>query len=304
MSDAPKNEAPDNAYNALSERAPLPPGAAKFYMAGSDDRPTDTRTVGVAVRVRADLKIGDRDFSASLCMHEVAVLRRFYEMRAGGAIRLATGWQPALPRLVPLTHDKLKAEAERMARTFVVSRNGQPPVMCFADFFGQSPSEQLVRLHTVMKQQCEGWLDLMKRARGRMTTHHEDPVLVESMVQDLITEKELDELANLADPSRRGLDDIELGEIVLPGLDSVLTPANNADAVAAAKAAAEADDKPDPLEQLMDRLKAAGASERQALETASLLEIAGDPAKISDEDLTRIAGGKGRVAAFRKAIAG
>ena len=303
MSDAPKTDIPDNAYNALSERAPLPSGAAKFYMAGSDDRPTDTRIVAVAVRVRADLKIGDRDFSASLCMHEVAVLRRFYEMRAGGAIRLATGWQPALPRLVPLTHDKLKAEAERMARTFVVPRQGQPPVMCFADFYGQSPSEQLVRLHTIMKQQYEGWLDLEKRARGRLTVHHEDPAIMASMVQDLITEKELDDLANMADPSKRGLDDIELSEILLPGISSALTPANNVDAVAAAKAAAE-QEPADPLEQLMDRLKAAGATERQSLETASLLEIAGGVDKISDEDLSRIAGGKGRAAAFRKAMVG
>jgi len=301
MSEAPKNDIPDNAYNALYERA-APPSKDKFYIAGSDDRPTDMRIVAVAVRVRAELKVGDRDFSCPLCLHEVATLRRFYEMRAGGSIRLVPGWLPNLPRTVPLTHDKLKSEAERMARTFIVPRIGQPPVMCFADFFGQSPSEQLIRLHTVMRQQFDAWNDLLKRAAPRLVKGSEDPAITEALIQDLITEKELDEIANLADPSRRGLDDIELAEIPLPA-GAVETPKPvDLDAM---KAAAEAEDKPDALEAVMDRLKAqAGASERQALETASLLEIAGSADKISDEDLARIAGGKGRAAAFRKVLAG
>lgn len=302
MSEAPKNETTDNAYNALPERTQAP-SKDKFYIAGSDDRPTDLRNVAVAVRIRTALKVGDRDFSAPLCLHEVAVMRRFYEMRGGGDIRSVSGWQPALPRLVPLTHDKLKAECERMARTFVVPRVGSPPVMCFADYFGQSPSEQLVRLHSVMKQQYEGWQALVTRAKGRLLTPNTDPAITESLIHDLITEKEMDELINLADPSRRGLDDIELGEITLPDLNALASDSGS-DKVAAAKAAAESDDKPDPLDALMDRLKAAGATERQALETASLLEIAGAVDKISDEDLARIAGGKGRVAAFRKALAG
>lgn len=291
-----------SAYNAVDDRK-MDPKAPKFYMAGVDDRPTDLRVVAVAVRFRCELKVGDRDFSAPLCLHEIAVMRRFYEMRGGGNIRVVSGWLPGLTRFVPLTHDKLKREMERMARTFVVPRAGQPPIMCFADYFGQSPSEQLVRVHTVMRQQFDGWLALVKRAEGRMVRPHEDPKVNDSLVQDLITEKEMDELVNLADPSRRGLDEIELDQVVFP-TEATAAVATGDDRVAVAKAMAEADEKADPLDATMDRLKVAGANERQALETASLLEIAGSVDKISDEDLARIAGGKGRAAAFRKALLG
>lgn len=283
-----------SAHNALNERAVK--STTPFYMSGVDDRPQDARIVAVAVRARCELKVGDREFSGCLCLHEIAVMRRFYEMRGGGSIRATPGWLPALSRHVPLVHDKLRMEAERMAKTFVVPRAGQPPIMCFAEFFGQAPSEQLTRLHAVMRQQYEAWSALLEKAKARLEKLPVDQNIAISMANDLITERELEELIAIADPSKKGMDEIELPEVEM-------APETPAVSLESAKAAADADPG-DDLDKRLTRLRDAGATEKQAFDIASLLEIVGDLDKISDQDIAKAAGGKARVEAYRAALRG
>lgn len=286
---------------------PAKQGAKPFYVAGVDDRSTDDRIVAIAVQIRTELKIGDRDFSAgSLCLHEIAVMRSFYEARGGGSIRPQPGWLPNLDRFPKLTSEKLKQEAERLRKTAMVPRAGMPPIMCFDALYGTTPNEQLTRLHTVMKEQYEAWNKLMEVCRGRLKATPAgakitDPAVFEAMAADLMTEREIDEIINLANPAMRGLSEIELGEIkpkapvTVPDAGPLNTSTDGA-----------AEGEEDEVDKRLSRLRAAGVEERAANELASLLELVGDSGKVADEDIAKIAGTKEKatVSKIRKALLG
>ncbi len=66
-------------------------GDPPVHFASSDIRPTDKRIVAVTIGVRANLKQADRNFSCALCMHEIPVYKRFYELM-GGSVDIEPGW--------------------------------------------------------------------------------------------------------------------------------------------------------------------------------------------------------------------
>jgi hypothetical protein len=301
--------------------------AQPFFLNGSDDRPLDIRTVAVAIIVRTTFRVAERDASAPLGLHEIAVLRRYYEHRGGGTIRPEPGFPPGLSRFVELTHDKLKQEQANLAR-FIIPRIGSAPINCFAELFGSQPQEQLTRLHKVMKEQLEAWNALAANARKRLDSQIReqgkdltgvDPRVIESMTFDLITERELEEIINLADPSREGLGEIELQEVLRPapagsitaaldGIEKVVTSAEglktqkvvtSAEGLKTQAAAGESFS-----DKVLDRLTDAGIPLKQADAVVSLLEIEPDPAKLSDDQIVKALGGKANLAAVKAAFKG
>jgi len=297
-----------------------PKSGAKFYMAGSDDRPTDNRIVAVAIRIRCDIKIGDRDFSSgSFCLHEIALMRRYYDARGGGSIRPQPGWLPALDQFARLTHDKLRAEIDRLRKGTVVPRPSQAPLVCFDDLFGTMPNEQITRMHTVMREQYDAWLKLVATCVGRMGARgHADPLIAKSMSLDLMTEREIDEIINIANPAMRGLSELELPAVPVPAApvplpilsDEEMEAAERA-ALAGAKASLDAaklaaEGDKDPIADQLDRLKALGIPDRTAMELSSLLELAGAADTVADADISKITGfkDKAKVADVRKALIG
>jgi hypothetical protein len=296
---------------------PAPAAPSPFYMSGVDDRPADNRVVAISVGVRAEMKVGDRDFSGVMMLHELVVMRRFYEARGGGSIRLQPGWLPGLDRYRKLIRSDLMSEIQRLRTSMVVAKQpGTPPVMCFNEFFGQEPGEQLSRMHEVMRQQYEAWKALLAKCKTRLTgdltwinphTSKREALpaaVIESMACDLMTEREMDDIANIANPSMRTIDDLELAPIDEPAPAAPAAPTKSLAEIEAEVAADEGDKAMADLDALMARLTAAGAKENEVLPLASLLEAAKEPGRISDDDIILILGNKGRLAAIRKAFKG
>lgn len=271
--------------------APLPPPIDTFFAIGEDDRPTDNRIVACSIGLRCEFKVGDRDASGVYLAHEICVLRRFYEARAGnGLIRPTGGWPPGLDRYRRLTHNDLTRERDRLNKMVVVLSGGRV-ASPFKDLFGGTPAEQLTRLHSVMRNQLEAWQKLLARAKTRIPPGSENlnPMVLEAMACDLMTEREVEELVLMADPSTQGLEEMTLPEISAPS---------------APFAQAAAEDKPDDLDACMARLDAVGVKKQQALELASLLEMSGGADKITDDQIAKIAGGKGMLSAIKGALRG
>ena len=278
---------------------PLPEEAPRqgMYIIGSDDRPLDTRVVAVAIAVRADSKVGDREFSHTLNLHEAAVIRRFYESR-GGSIVLSPYWPPGITRFRQLTQDELRRERDRMRTSFVIPRPvGQAPVLCFDEFFGAQPADQLRRLHAVMKEQLDAWNTLMVAARKRVTEDVRDPAVRDMLASERIQARELDEIANIADPSKRGLDEVELGEIMLTA-----TPAPG-DAPLLGNRVAPPQEADTDLDKALDAVTKAGFPSK-ALELVALLESKGKPDNMSDAEIAQITGNAGDAPRIRAALKG
>ncbi len=266
----------------------LKPGAHPGFMIGTDDKPMDNRIVAVSLGVRAEMKVGDRTFSAPVLLHEVTVLRHYYEMRAGSCqVRITAAWVPGLDRTRKLTHQELSDEVKRLRETFVVAKQGGQVIKSFELFYGTDPATQLKKLHEVMKKQHEAWNDLAAKAMTRLpvdtATLH--PKVRESMASELITDRELEEIVALADPSRSGLEEIELAEIKSIDID-VAPKVVDLDAV---KAEAEKDEIVDSeIEALLDKLTSGGLNSQNAQAVATLFSTHD---KVTDEDLIRAVGG-------------
>lgn len=289
----------------------LPANVAPAFSSGPDiGRAENGRIVAYAIRVRSDLKVGDRDFSGEICLHELVIMRRFYEEVNGGSINPNPAWPPALQRLVPLTQEQLKVELNRMLLNYVVPRANSVFVVPTA-FLGTEPAEQLKRIHTVMQKQLEAWAKVVEVARKRLdgqsfsSPHWE---LVAAF--DHITARELEEVANIADPSRDGVGDLELPEALLSAEPSSTVPEMIAagqltpEAVQAQVEAEgqEADAQQNLVEKLVGK---ADLNQQQALAVATLVDLM-EGAEIPDSDLSEAIGSKAksRLDAVRRALKG
>lgn len=284
-----------------------------MFIIGADDRPADTRTVAIALTLRAEIKVGDREFSSPVHAHEVVVLRHFYEARAGsGQVRVYAAWPPGLNRDKSLTHSDLAAEAKRMRDSFITVRQGGQVVRSFDTFFGTEPTEQLKRLHAVMREQREAWNALYAKALKRIEGDTADlhPEMRKSMAYDLITEREVEEILLIADPARRGLnefvlDEIKEADLTLTGdaaINQALTPKPSLDEIKA-NAEKQADDESSTTlgERVADLLGAAGVESTKALAVGTLWDQ--HAGQVSDDDLARVLGSKAKADQARKIIA-
>jgi hypothetical protein len=290
----------------------VPRGSTPFYMVGTDDRPLDTRVVAVAIAVRADVKVADRDFSAPVCIHEIPVLQRYLEAMTGSCtLRINGGWPPGLPRFRRLTQDNLRTEVRRLSAR-VVPLKDRPPLEPFSSFFPGTEDEKVIRLHKVMKEQLEAWTALAEKAIARISPEKlrgiDDPEIHKSLAADYITEQEVMTVANMADASRR-----ELAEIVLPGVDDVLVRAQalaaRVDAgLEAIKAAAAVADPTEAVGDLVtdafSRMKEVGFADAVAVAVSALLEPHGREDMVPDEAIISAGVDKAKLAAARRALKG
>lgn len=284
---------------------PPKPEPAPMFIIGADDRPADNRIVARTIALRGDIKAGDREFSSPVLAHEVIALRHHHESRTGsGQIRVSASWPPGLPRERGLTHSDLAAEVKRMRETFLSPRQNGQVIKSFEIYFGAEPTEQLKRLHEVMRLQYAAWSELVDKAVKRIEgdTSKLHPEVVKSMAYDLITEREVETVLALADPSRAGLKEIELAEV--KPADIALAAAAVKQDLDAVKAAAEKEvDETEltPGERIADKLGASGLDSQRAMAVGALVENAGgEPSKVSDEDLIRVLGSKQKAEQIRK----
>lgn len=287
-----------------------------MFIVGADDRPLDTRIIAIALCFRADLKAGDREFSSPVNAHEVVVLRHFYEARTGsGQVRLAPSFPPGLSRERQLTHADLAGEVKRMRETFISPRQNGQLIRSFDAYFGAEPTEQLKRLHEVLRKQYEAWTKLVAKAMTRLAdpekaSNPEEQVRLNAVrlseAYDVITEREIEEIFLLADPSRSGLQEIQLSEIKAVDLTLVGDAAINQalkpsieEIRTAAEASADSEANLSIGELISDRLHATGLDAARAMAVGSLVETAGAPDKVSMEDLIRVLGSKQKAEQIR-----
>ncbi len=300
--------------------ATMPPAKVKapMFIVGADDRPLDTRIVAIALSFSAELQAGDREFSSPVNAHEVIVLRHFYEARTGsGKVRILPGFPPGLTRERPLTHADLAGEVKRMRETFVSPRQNGQLIRSFDSYFGTEPTEQLKRLHEVLERQYKAWIALVKKAATRLdappvATSAEEKLRLDAIrlseVYDVITEREIEEILALADPSRAGLQEIQLAEIKSADLtltgDAAIEQALFAkptleDVKAAADAAADEEASLSIGELIADRLHANGLDGTRAMAVAALVETAGSAEKVAMDDLIKVLGSKQKAEQIR-----
>lgn len=315
-----KVEAPDNQGSiippmpeaflpAAKETSVTKQLARRAFSSGPDVSalPSSRRVVAYAVRVRADLKVGERDFSGEICLHEAVILRRFYEDSGGGSVRITADWAPALERLIPLTHEQLKAELQRMTDNFIVIReNG---TTCVVDaFLGAEPGVKLRRLHEIMGKQLARWSEIVEIARKRVQGPSPDPDLALIEAFEAITPRELEEVANLADPSRDGVGEIELPEAMSPTA-SVSVPTAQAKPENPEEVESRINSEvqtPDAMQTLVNRLvQKSDINQQQALAVATLAELF-DGAEIPEKDLQDALGSvsNAKLEAVRRALKG
>lgn len=276
----------------------LPANVAPAFASGPDIGRVDSgKIVAYAIRIRGDFKVGDRDFSGEISLHELVIMRRFYEEVNGGSIAANATWPPGLQRLVPLTQDQLKVELNRMLANLIVPKNNTIMVVPTA-FLGTEPAEQLKRLHEVMRKQLEAWakvVDLAKERLGpsRPTNPHWELVAA----FDAITSRELETIANIADPSADGDGGLELPEALAPVPEvtsSGLAPKPMTPDEAMAAAVASETKAEDATLVLVQRLiDKAELTQQQALSVASLVELM-EGAEIPDNDLSEAIGSKAK----------
>lgn len=293
---------------------PLSTSPDGFFVVGSDDRPMDNRIVAMAIGIRADIKVGDREFSSSLSVHEALILRHYLDMMGGGCtMRLSAAWPPGLSRYRHLTQDNLKNEVGRLSR-MIVPRKDAPPLECMAIYFPGTLNERMVRLHKIMGEQYQAWEKLLEKAMARLrqdnvpgldTLH---PERVKSLAANYITEQEIESVVRLADPAAGQLDSIELPEIVYTPAPAAPAPqaAKNFDAlIAEANRLADAGDPAaDRVHDAFQRLRDAGFKDAEATAVSALLEQQANADKVSDEDIIRAVGGKAKLATARLALKG
>ena len=293
----------------LLEATSLPTNMKAAYSSGPDIGSPDTgRIVAYAVRVRATLKVGDREFSGDICLHDTVMLRRFYEELGSGSVVLAPEWVPYLQRIVPLTQEQLQRELTRLLENYIVPRaNGATVVP--AIFLGTEPAEQLKRLHSIMQRQLSAWSALVDSAAKRVPHPSKDPAHALAQAFEAITARELEDVAGIADPGRDGAGTIELPEVLLPtaplaAAAAAPSPAPSPEEVHRLLAAEEL--VVDAAEALITRLTVkAGLTQQQALGVAAVVEVAAG-GELSDTVLLDAAGplSKTKLDAVRRALKG
>lgn len=306
----------------LTPAAPAPAAVASFpsnrsYESGpglSGGRVVSERTVGYAIKVLADLKIGEREFSGEIDMHAVVCLRRKYEEMGGGTVTLRPDWKPGLQRLTPVTQEQLGRVIETMHETYVVPRANGGVLDIFSLFYGAEPSQQLKRIHEVMRLQMDAWAKLTERAIARVpeASRPRDRNVLLTMAFELIAPRELEDIARIADPSsnEEGLS-VELPAALMPATAAITAQAGAAASQMSLddlqrQAAHDADASGADAEQLalVGRLEKAGVSPQHALAVASTVELMdGD---ISDEAIAAAieSTAKGKIDAVRRALKG
>jgi hypothetical protein len=209
--------------------------------------------------------------------------------------------------LIPLTHEQLKAELTRMSEAFVIVReNGTVAVV--DSFLGSDPGAKLRRLHEIMGKQVARWSEVVEIARKRVQGPSSDPDLALVEAFDAITPRELEELANLADPSRDGIGEIELPEAMAPSA-AALAPAAPVKQESPEEVEARINAEtppPDATQALAARLvQKADINQQQALAVATLAEMFGGE-EIPEGDLSDAIGSvaKGKLDAVRRALKG
>ena len=278
----------------------LPPkdtGRFSGFVIGETDRPQDERTVAVTIGVRANFRVNDREFSGAICLHEVLALRKFYEEQ-NGSVTLEAGWPAGVPRHRHLTQAQLMAEVTRMSRDYVIPKeNGKIDIM--AIYYGAEPSVRLRKIHEIMRKQAEAWAALVPVIMARAKPSEGHALLVwnnlhdevkRSQAYDGISTQELNRIVNLADPALDVMENLVLESIPLSaalGVGSPTEPPVDVDQSAIqAEAEAAADAAQTPVERLVDALAAGGLSASDALAVASLVEMVGAGAKLTDSDIS------------------
>lgn len=295
---------------------PLSTSPDGFFIVGSDDRPMDNRIVALAIGIHADIKVGDREFSSSMSVHEALILRHYLDMMGGGCtMRFSGAWPPGLSRYRRLTQDNLKNEVARLSR-MIVPRKDAPPLECMAMFFPGTLNERMVKMHKVMEEQYQAWEKLLEKAQARLMQDNVPgiaglhPERVKSLAANYITEQEIEGIVKMADPAAGQLDAIELREIVYQKTTLAAPPtqeaAKNFDALIAeaGRLADAADPAGERVHAAFQRLKDAGFKDSEASDVAALLERADSADKVADEDIIRAAGGKAKLAAAKLALKG
>jgi hypothetical protein len=277
----------------------LPANVAPAFASGPDIGKVDSgKIVAYAIRIRGDFKVGDRDFSGELCLHELVIMRRFYEEVNGGSIAANATWPPAFQRLVPLTQDQLKVELNRMLSNYLVPKNNSVFVVPTA-FLGTEPAEQLKRLHEVMRKQLEAWAKVVESAKERLGSNiPSNPHWALVAAFDAITARELEMVANIADPSADGDGGLELPEALAPvgeislGNGPAQAPMTPDEAMAAA-IASESTEKDKTLALVDNLVGKGGLTHHEALAVSQLVELM-EGSEIPDNDLSEAIGSKSK----------
>ena len=311
MSDSPLPAQPVGEISPTQYMRETKKDAEPFFIAGENDRPEDNRIVAVTIGVRCKFKTQDRESSGPVCVHLVPTMRKFYELQ-GGSIEIEPGWPVKLERLRPLTATKLKQEVERISATFRIPTDNGGVVDCVLPFLGATPDDRLRNLRDQMEQQMVAWKKLVEVGKGRLDPEAKamHPAVQLSLAYENFTAKELEQIVNMGDPSKRASSDVDLSEIVVPDLES--TPASldkptkpSIDLEALQKEIAENMGKEgDEIDAALDRLKKAGFNEGQSIALASLIDLHGGGAKIPANEIERVLGSKAKLAEAKAALKG
>jgi hypothetical protein len=226
---------------------------------------------------------GEREFSACAGLHELPILKRFYDA-IGGNITVNKAWVPGVSRQRTLNQDALAAELERLTNTYIVRGDGKGVRSITAEVYGATPSEQLRSLHKAMKAILEAWVKLEAKGLERVKAGYPKeklarlhPAEIAAMASDEILEREIDEVVALADPQTLSLNEIELSNVQIPAPEK-------ADAVVESVAEGE-----DPEEALQTYFTRAGLKGDTAVDLATLCVTIG-AAKVTDAQLGTVRG--------------
>ncbi len=239
-------------------------------------------TVAIAVSVNFDLIDGNRRRGHAIPLHEVPMLRRLY---ANGEFKLLTSWVPAVDRRRTLTQGQFTDEMKRLAESYVIP---SPKRDLFAEVYGTTPSDQMLKLHAGMRAIYEGWTALwaeaLKRlaATGRAGVH---PHMLHQLVGEVISVEEIERLVSLVEPLPSALASIKLDAINIQQ-----DPATNAPAETTGEGQSGSTAS-DPMTRLIAGLEADGLDNQTAMEAATLaIEL---PDLTSEELGTQLAQLKG-----------
>lgn len=259
--------------------------ASPVFFVGDDRRKSvgDDKIVAVSVTVNLVCREGEREFSASAGLHELPVLRRFYDA-IGGNITINKSWVPGVPRQRTLNQDALATELERLTNTYIVRADGKGVRNITAEVYGPTPSEQLRNIHKAMKEIMQAWAKLEEKGLQRVMAGYPKeklaklhPQEIAALAADEILDREIDEVIALADPQTIALNEIELSHVQIPGPEK-------ADAVTESVAGGE-----DPEEALQTYFQRAGLKEDTAIDLATLCVTIG-AAKVTDAQLGTVRG--------------
>jgi hypothetical protein len=273
------------------------------------------RVVAVSISVNVDIKIGDREFSACVPLHEIPLLKRKH---ANGMVTIRPDWVPALERTRRITEAALKEELDRLNHIYVIAVE-KGKVDLVGEVFGVTDSERLRGLHSSMRKLHDGWValyvaavDAVRKKRpvkediAKLMGNRQVPAVVAARVEerlmlgwtgDALDARDIQRLVDSIDPAANGeLDSIELPEVNDDAVSAALAHAQDAVGIG------DDTDLP-PHEQAEAALVGAGLGldATTAAEVASLwAEFGGD---IPRGTLGNIEGCKGKVRAIEDVLA-